>query len=85
MNEFPQTASSNPSPIRRVCGMCGYKDRNDIPPIMCPVCHFQEDSALAPKVQLQNRRERRAQAARHRLLMRKTNKQVAREGKIEAS
>lgn len=74
----------------RVCSSCGYKDSSPVPPVMCPACHFQEDSPLANTRPIANRKERRRIEAQQRLQMRKTQKQIDREtaktgGKYEAS
>lgn len=73
--------------VMRVCSACGFKDSSPIPPVMCPACHFQEDSPLVSARPPGNRRERRAHAAKMRLQMRRTQKQILREsgGKYEAS
>lgn len=69
----------------RICSACGYRDNTPIPPIMCPQCHFQEDSPLARGGVKMNRRERRAAEARNRVQQRKAQKQIDREGPVTAS
>ena len=81
--------------VKRVCADCGYKDSSLIPPAMCPMCHNNPDSPLAPKNAMVsgNRRSRRkrdaelrAEDKKQRKLMNKVNKQIAAEGgKYEAS
>jgi hypothetical protein len=72
----------------RVCADCGFKDSSPVPPTMCPQCHNNPDSPLAPKNALQkmNRHARRAHEAQKRALQRRVQKQIAAEGgKYEAA
>lgn len=73
---------------KRICPDCGYKDNSLIPPVMCPMCHNNPDSPLAPKnaIVAGNRKTRRKRDAEQRKMMKKVNKQIAAEGgKYEAS
>jgi len=69
--------------VWRICADCGYKDSSPIPPAMCPMCHNNPESPLAPKNAMVagNRKTRRKREAENRVLMRKVNKQLARERK----
>ena len=72
----------------RVCADCGFKDCSPVPPAMCPKCHNNKDSPLAPinALQQMNRHARRAHEAKQKKLMRKVQKQIDREGgRYEAS
>lgn len=74
--------------VMRVCSSCGFKDRSPVPPVMCPQCHFQDDSPLAQSAGRMNRHERRKQEASRRAQQRRVNKQLRREnpqGSYEAS
>lgn len=72
-----------PRPLR-VCADCGFKDSSPIPPPMCPSCHNNPDSPLAPKNALRkmNRKQRRMHEAELRLQQRRAQRQLDREAKL---
>jgi hypothetical protein len=84
-NHDPRFARDNmlKPKVRRVCADCGFKDTSPVPPAMCPQCHNNPDSPLAPinAISKMNRHERRAHEAKQKKAQRDVQRQLDREAK----
>jgi len=81
-NDSKAYAPKNMLKPLRVCADCGFKDTNPVPPAMCPQCHNNKDSPLAPinALRKMNRHQRRVHQAQQRAAQRKAQKIISREG-----
>jgi hypothetical protein len=72
-----------PKPTR-ICADCGYQSFDAIPPVMCPQCHNNPDSPLAPinAISRMNRHDRRAHAKKQEIAQRRAQRQLDREAKL---